>query len=76
MVEDNKQPVKEGQLIQNKNMTDPKLNIILPESGEIDFDTPINTNDEEVNFNDSDVWPVDHEEDIEARGPRDEDCVH
>ena len=51
-------------------MADPKLNIILPNSGEIDFDTPITTNNEEVNFNDSDVWPVDYEEDIE------EDCVH
>lgn len=57
-------------------MADPKLNIILPESGEIDFDTPINNNEECVNLNDIDVWPVDHEEDIEARGPRDEDCVH
>lgn len=63
-----------------KNMADPKLNIILPDSGEIDFDTPIDTpidtNNEEVNFNDSDIWPVDHKEDIETRGPRDEDCVH
>lgn len=57
---------------QVKNMVDPKLNIIIPDSGEIDFDTPINTNNEEVNFNDSDVWPVDYKEDIETI---DEDCV-